>query len=114
MFSIAQSFSEKFNAFPLVKDSITITVGNLPLQMKDEVLVQYLSKFGEVDEAEAVIWKKHPKYGTYLCQRVYTLKTLQKDIPSFTWIHGRRLRIKYRGQPHTCMWCDCRMELPSS
>ena len=105
MSTIARSFSEKYHAWPLVHDSIKITVGSLPLQIKDDMVFKYLRKFAEITD-ETVIHKTHPKYLTYLNERVYTVNKLNYDLPSYTWICGRQLSIRYRNQPQTCKLCD--------
>ena len=105
MSSIAKSFSEVYKTYALVQDSIKVTVGKLPLQIKDNVIINYLRKFGEVTDEE-VVYKQHYKYKTYLCERVYTVNKLIYELPSFTWINGRQLSIKCRRQPQTCKLCD--------
>ena len=105
MSAVARSFSEKYHAWPLVQDCIKITVGSLPLQIKDDLIFKYLRKFAEITD-ETVIHKTHPKYTTYLNERIYTVNKLIYDLPSYTWIGGRQLSIRYRDQPQTCKLCD--------
>ena len=105
MSSITQSFSKEYKIFALVRDSVKVTIGSLPLQMKDDVIFMYLNKFGEVVEQD-VVYKQHHKYKTYLCERVYTMNSLVYELPSYTWINGRQLSIRYHKQPQTCKLCD--------
>ena len=103
--TIAKSFSEKYKAWALIQDSTKVTISSLPLQIKDDVIFKYLRKFGDIED-ENVIYKTHYKHGTYLNERVYTVSKLKYELPSYTWIYGRQLSIRYRKQPHTCKLCD--------
>jgi len=74
---------------------------SLPPEVKEHMLKECLSKFGEVKSIRDELWTSAYKYKVYNGIRIVEMK-LKQGLPSHIFIAGNDALISYDGQPPTC------------
>lgn len=86
--------------------STTVRVHDLPPDMPNVDVANYMKQFGVVKSVVRELWKKYFP-GTPNGVRVVRIE-LQKHIPSYIKIHDQMSMVSYRNQPTTCRNCGQR------
>ena len=63
---------------------------------------------GEFSENLDDVIHRFNKNGAHSGVRVYTAKSIAVDIPSYWWLYGHQINIRYHRQPQTCRLCGKR------
>ncbi|PIK42021.1 putative zinc finger CCHC domain-containing protein 3-like [Apostichopus japonicus] len=82
--------------------SVWVTVIHVGLEVRQELVVTVLGRFGAVKAAKMCSYAQAP--GVLNGHRQVRID-LKQDIPSFLFIAGHKAHVRYPGQPRTCFRC---------
>ena len=94
---------------PAGKTDVTVKIEGLDLNTPDNLVTDYLGKFGSV-KTDAVIYGKHdagPFKGKYNGERRYQVDftSAARQMGTFHLVDGNKIKIFYRGNKKTCGRC---------
>jgi hypothetical protein len=81
-----------------------VRVANLPPEVPNDTLMEYLAPFGKVLNLHAETWAKTYRYSLSNGVRQAVMH-LTRHLPSHLTIAGYRKLMSYEGQPPTCYSC---------
>ncbi|PIK35894.1 putative zinc finger CCHC domain-containing protein 3-like [Apostichopus japonicus] len=82
--------------------SVWVTIIHVGLEVRQELVVTVLGRFGAVKAAKMCSYAQAP--GVLNGHRQVRID-LKQDIPSFLFIAGHKAHVRYPGQPRTCFRC---------
>ncbi|PIK42010.1 putative zinc finger CCHC domain-containing protein 3-like [Apostichopus japonicus] len=82
--------------------SVWVTVIHVGLEVRQDLVVTVLSRFGTVKAVKMCSYAQAP--GVLNGHRQARID-LKQDIPSFLFIAGHKAHVRYPGQPRTCFRC---------
>ena len=106
--TINKQYSEKYKVHAVIQDVINVTVMGLPVHIEDADVLEFLNIFGDFNSNLDEVIHRFDKRGSHIGERVYTAKSITIDIPSFWWLYGHQINIRYPRQPQTCRTCGKR------
>jgi hypothetical protein len=81
-----------------------LRIANLPPEVNNRVVIEFLIKYGEVLEIKEEYWTSAYRYKIANGIRLVQIK-LKHHLPSRLVIAGHTVDVTYTGQPQTCFSC---------
>ena len=82
-----------------------VRVANLPPELKNEDIRQYMTKYGTVLTIQDEKWSRNYRYTVSNGVRLIHME-LNAHVPKHIHITGHRALVTYMGQPTTCYICN--------
>ena len=82
-----------------------VRVANLPPELKNEDIRQYMKKYGTILTIQEEKWSRNYRYNVSNGVRLIHME-LTAHVPSHIHITGHRALVTYMGQPTTCYICN--------
>ena len=96
---------------PAGRKDVTVTISGLDFNTPDTLILEYIKKFGGIIISNNVIYSKFNEglfKGKYNGERKYQVdfSNSSRNMGTFHYIDGARIRVFYRGNEKTCGRCQ--------
>ena len=108
VFDVTANGIRAVNIKPAGKREVVVTIRGLHPNTRDNVVINYLSKFGEVTSSKVIhgVYSEGPLKGMKNGDRNYKLNIKSpSNLGSYHVLDGTKVTIKFSGQQQTCARC---------
>jgi len=88
---------------PMLGELVQVSVIRTNFQLSEEQIALWLSAYGVV--ASTLQYRENPEVPEWVDDNIDLLMRLKKHIPSVLPAYGKKLNIRYKGQPILCSKC---------